>query len=812
MKRLISLFTILLFSSGVFAQDRYFMIDDFSKGMNSHVSEYSIKDNQSVLVQNLRVNDEYGNLSKRATRIRYADFGSNAITGLFRFYDTSADNKFTIVAEDTNLDYKTDSGSVTNLEGSFSSGERWNFTTYKDNLIGMNGSDSPIKWDGNVNTTADTDGARTAGALVAELGAPFAELNTGTDLDASSWYQYKIMYYDGTDTYYSTATSNPIQTGASVYNIYLTDIPLGPTGITARYIYRTVGQSAEADLATATYKLVDTISDNSTQVYADAIADASLTTVWSTAGKYNVTPPTGKYCEIHRQRLFIAGDSTYPSYLYWSDEYNPEYFSASDYEQIRPDDGDKITFIKNFLGILTIGKTNTIQKYYTDAAESSWYVSDPFSQIGCPAPYSVAVTPKGIFYYGRRGIYSFTGQTSVLISDAVTEQIKDINLVGIDDIVGYYYNNQYLFAYRASSTGASVNDRVLVYDLTRDAYVIDNIGVDSFAAFVYGDDFGILYSGESSTDGYVWAHGYSPSQLRIRFKSDLDDGTFDDTRSLGTETNAEFELAWDCTIDTWLTELQTKDANIDTIDEIETYIPTATIDRPDTDGTWTSPIYKISAKALDELKWNEGLNTYGTMTMQIKTCDDSACSGDSFGSTYTNPTGSDVSSETAEDWIQFIVNLGTSNINFSPTIYYDSGYLIKLIYSKVGSTEESDFVSKWDSGWKSFGSTAWKQLKRIRVFYTGEEGEVDIRYYNQDGNDNSFTINLATEPDNDSIDNLYHGSDIGDDKIYTHFVPINEDGTVPLGRNWRFTIENIDTDSFTIERIEVKYGLQPEVD
>lgn len=801
MKRFIAI--ILCLALALPAQGAVFVFDDFSKGLNSHISEYSLSPNQSAELRNLRVNYEYGNLAKRDPRIQYVDAGSSEITGLHRYY-VSDGSEYTIIANSTNIEY-TQGSSTTNLKTDLNDGLRTSFVTYNDNVIATNGTDQPIKWDGSTAAASDTDGARTSDNLMAEVGAPFAELDTGTDLDASSWYQYKVMFYDGTNTYYSTAVSNPIQTGSSVYNIALTDIPLGDSTITERYIYRTEGQSTKADLASANYKLVDTISDNSTTTYSDSTADGSLTTAWDESGKYDVTPPTGKYCLIHQQRLFIAGNSTYGSRVYWSDEFNPDFFSRLDYERIRPNDGDEITFIANLLNILVIGKNNTIQKLYTDtASESDWYPSNPFSYIGCIAPYSVATSPIGVIYYGRNGIYRFTGQRSQLISDAVTEQINDVSQIALDDVFGYYYDNKYYLAYRSTDSGASINNRVLIYDIIRDSYMLDTIEVNCMTAFSGSDDFGTLHSGDPSTDGIIWAHEFNPRNLSIMYKSDLDAGTFDDARTYGTEDNPYLEISWDCTIDTWLTELQSRDGSISTIDDIGTYLPNAIIDRPDTDGSWTSEIYRINAGSLDELNWNEDLNIYGDVTLQIKTCDDSACSGDSFGSTYTDSTGSDVSGETAEDWVQFKVNLSTSDINYTPLLFKGSGDVIKLTYTITGDTKENDFLSKWNSGWRNFTpSTNLKTLKRIKIYYQGTEGDLDFRYYNEEGDiDNTFTIDLSIAPDESSEDK-YMG--FGDSKVYTYFPPLNENGLNPTGQLWRFEVTNEDITQFTIDRIEVVY-------
>lgn len=796
-------------------EEQVYVINDFSRGQNSHISPYIIDERQGTELRNLRINDEYGSFSKRDTMLLALDGGSASINGLHRYYKSDATIK-TIFATGTGI-YYDNSATATALRTNLTDGEWWQFVTYQDNAIGWNGADNAIKWDGGTSSTANTDGHRTAGELCTDLGAPFAELDTGTNLDASSWYQYKVAFYDGTTYSYSDARSNPLLTGSSVYNIALTDIPIGPSGTTSRYIYRTVGNSSRANvIADTTFYLAGTLSDNSTLTFADSVTDNTLdddaAPTWTTVSAgTDATVPKFEYGTIHRQRLFGGNNSTNPSYLYWSDPYNPDYFDFStDYEPIRQDDGGEITFILELRGNLSIGKTTSIQHFYTDAAsDSNWYVSVPYSFVGCPAPYSADITPKGIFYYGYKGIYSYSGHTSSLISDAVTDNINDISTTAISEIVGKYFNNEYNFSYTSDDSGEAFNNRVLIYDIIRDAYVIDYKNINCFEPFDSGTDFGVLYSGSSGTDGNIYAHELSPSVLNVRYKSQLDDGTFDDTRSYGDENSPSLEIAWDCTIDGWLAELQTKDADIDTIDEIVTYLPNAIIDRPDTAGTWTSPAYDINPSAFDKLYWREDLGSYGDVTFQIRTDDNISMSSPSSWSTaVSDPTGSDVSGVTAERYVQLRANLSTTDINYTPTLSTEGSYLFRLFYNETGSTKESSFLSKFDSGWRDFNpKSAWKELKRIRIFYEGTSGTLNIRYYNQDDNDDNFDIDLSVDDDSEEYYDIIDNS-----KVYTHYVEANESGEYPVGRLWRFIVSENGTTPWKVKKIEVKYVSSEEID
>lgn len=818
MKKL--LLIILLFPLVVFAADDNegpYTWNDFSGGQNSHVGIYEVPKNQGAVAENVRVNSEYRSLDKRPSMPLVIDLGTGDVRGLYKYYKTDGTD-YLIGAVGTTLEWDN-SATATTIKAGLTEGARWTFITYQDIFIGMNGSDNPVKWDGESDATANTDGHRTADNLCADLGAPFAELATGTDLDSERWYQYKVAFYDDTNYQYCTSRSNAILTGAAVYNIALTDVPLGPTGTTERYIYRTSGNTSKANVeADTSFYLVDTISDNTTTTYSDGESDATIEgdaePIWDTvAAGTDYTPPVGKYCEMAEERIFVAGNSTYRSELYWSEAYKPDIFNPVDLEKIREDDGDSITFIKNFLGILRVGKTRTIQSFYTDASsDSSWYASNPRSEVGCPAPYSAVVTPLGIAYWNQ-GYWLFNGQISSLFSDPVTPEANDVNESAYGTIVALYADGQYMAAYESKTTGSGSNDRMLLFNFVRKAWVLDFKDIDSFCVLNGGSDSGAIYSGSSDGDGYVYAHKPNFPLLKIRYKSELDGGTFDDSRSIGTESDPELEIAWDCTIDGWLTELQTKDADIDTIDEIGTYLPDAIIDRPDTDGSWVSEVYDLNASNFLKLYWNELLGSSGDITFQLRAgTSDALCQAATWGTAVSDPSGSDVSGTTAARYVQVKCNLETTDIEYSPTIYSLGGYVFKLAYTENTTTEESAFSSTWDSGWHDMTKWSGKagdvtHLQFMRVYYTGDTGKIDIQYYNDEGDhDNTVTIDLTVNP-TDVIGDAYTG--VGDEKIFEYWFPVNGDGDDPVGQWWRFVISDNSINSWSVQRLEVTFD--PEV-
>lgn len=791
------------------SSDNFYELTDFSKLLHSQVSPFLIPENGALSARNLVANDTYGYLTKRNPMLSYGSAGSSAITGMHRFYKSDG-TKVLIAASSTLLQVGDDStGTFTTIRDQLSSGARWQFITYKDKAIMTDGIDRPQKYDGYTQTTADTDNSRTSGVLTTDLGAPFAQLNTGTTLEASKWYQYKIASYDGANYYYSSARSNPLLTGGTVHNISLSDIPLGPEGTTKRIIYRTLGASSRVNVeATSTFYKVAEISDNSTTTYDDAISDATISAdnapTWATVSAgVDATPPIAKYLTIHQARLFMANRSGSNSEVDWSETFKPDVFlaSLSSYDFIRPDDGDQITGIFSFRGSIVVGKTNTISKIFTDSIDpDNWRVSDPFSFVGCPAPWSYAISPEGIIYLSKDGIYAFNGDSSSLISDVVTKDLRDFLETNFDEASGVYYDNIYQLSYTSKISGSSTNNRVLVLDLTRNAYEIDEKSINTWAVFSSGTDFGTVYGG-SSTDGNIYATSASPSLFIARYKSDFSGGTVDSINVDGTDNDPFLELGWGITID---------DSSLAGM-TINGFSPsTAIIDRKKSPGYWYSPAIFFGANSFDKIYWNELLGAGGNITFAIRSAATSGgLSSASWSSEYTDPTGSDISGLTAHNYIQVRITFSVSDLTQTPRLYLLNNYVFKISYAREGGDSETSFLTFWDSGFRNFGVKGYqKRIKAVRVFYTGTQGTLTCRVKNLEGDiDTSFDIDLSKDPTPMDQGDPYWGT--SESKVYEWLPPANSsDDPSPVGEFFDFSVSENGIVPWSIQRVVFIYDVE----
>lgn len=816
-KIVLTILAVLSFIYPVYCQvseDQSFEYNDFSGLLQSMVNPYIMPSKGAVEARNLRANDRFATLAKREKMLQFGTLGSFPIKSLFRYYK-SDDTKYLIATGSTSIFVDSnDDGTFETLLDQVSTGKRWQFETYKDKLIMVNGTDRPKKYDGKTTTTANTDGARTASILAADLGAPFAELNTGANLDASSWYQYKIAFYDGSTYKWSDARSNPILTGSSVQDISLTDIPLGPAGTTQRVIYRTEGKATRTAVeATTSFYRVATIANNTATTYNDAITDAAILAdtapTWATASAgTEVTPPVFKFIVIHKEHLFGANIQGGRSDIYWSKAGLPDYFdSGTDFDEIRPDDGDQITSLKTLLGLLVVLKTNTVQKYLTDTTDTTlWRATDPFSFVGCPAPYTPQNTPLGIVYLARDGLYLFNGENSQMISDVVTPEIKDISPGNLTETVAVYNNNEYHLSYASSASGSGINDVVMVLDTVRNSYVLDDKNIDSFAVLGSGTDFGTIFGGSSDSDGKISVFSDAPDTLNFRYKSDLEEGTTDTATIFGTEDAPFIDIGWDTTLDTAAYSAVTINttSTIAGINWAE-----AIIDRPRKTGYWYSPITQIDADSLIKLYWNEDLGGTGDVTFAIRSgASAAAVASASWSSEFTNPNGSDISALTANTWVQMRATLTTSDITETPLLFQADSFVIRLSYNKQGSTGESSILTQWKSGFNNFGIPFHKKrIKAIEVHYTGTTGTLTVALANSEGDiSQSFDINLATLP-GDSTTDAYTGNSAN--RIYTWNPPLNSvTDPSPIGEFWQFTVSENGTEQWKIYRIKILYDTE----
>ncbi len=286
-----------------------------------------------------------------------------------------------------------------------------------------------------------------------------------------------------------------------------------------------------------------------------------------------------------------------------------------------------------------------------------------------------------------------------------------------------------------------------MFDVVRNSYTKDTENVNAWALYNSADDYGALYSGSSGTDGYILSHSTQPTSLIYRYQTDLNAGTYSYTGSsnaTGDPNDLILSLQssiWSADVSAWNSE------------------STSTWQVDSSPGTWISGISQINASSLSKLYWNQILQTSGTATIAIRTASTSGgIAGASWSSEFSNPSGSDISGVSANNFIQVRVTLGTSDYSTTPYLYIQDSYLIKLVYSQNGTAAETTIPSTWNTGWLdlipssyySYLSNYPKTVKEIDVYYDvapGATGTMNFTIQNLKGTySQQFSIDLSQAP------------------------------------------------------------------
>lgn len=217
--------------------------------------------------------------------------------------------------------------------------------------------------------------------------------------------------------------------------------------------------------------------------YNGTLWDPGATTPGATS---NASPPIATTGAWLRNYFFVAGNPTYPDWVYFSDNLSPKLFQVgSNVLKVNTGDGQKIVRLEPFkLNELIIYKADSI--WVLDISGSTpltdWTLQPITTSTGCIAPRSVISIGNDHWFLSSEpfAVRSLV-RTSFdkLLVDMVSQPIQDIfdqtgsvklNTTYASKACSVLYDNKYFIAF---PTGTStVNNYVAAYDFIAKAWVI----------------------------------------------------------------------------------------------------------------------------------------------------------------------------------------------------------------------------------------------------------------------------------------------------------------------------------------------------
>jgi hypothetical protein len=240
--------------------------------------------------------------------------------------------------------------------------------------------------------------------------------------------------------------------------------------------------------------------------------------------------PRGAYIEALAYRVWISGNCTFPSRLYFCsvlDETDWDSSTAFDdvadagdagYIDIEPNDGDRITGLAVLLDSLIIFKERSIYVLYNPSGNptSDWSLKRVSADVGCVSNKSIANVKNELFFLSRKGVHSFSGATTEItyafdqlkafsLSDKIKGTFEDISQNQWDKACAISYDDKYWLAVPGSGSG--YNNLILVYDFVVSAWTVyDGIYANYFTVYKESSE-DELYFGDSRDYGFIYKYG-----------------------------------------------------------------------------------------------------------------------------------------------------------------------------------------------------------------------------------------------------------------------------------------------------------------
>lgn len=496
-----------------FDPKKSFRIDKFDGGLNTKNNATNIPQNQSPSAQNV-VFDDYGSVGTRNgfSQVNTAPIGTATGDGLVSYVNQSGTAKL-VAACNGSLWYLSGTTFITipSSQSLFTAGVNMEMRTFRDKLFVSNGGKQPYKWNGTEFTRMGVS-APTATMTVA----------TGAAGSLSGTYNY-VMW--GVNSALAEGdygvTAGPITVASTRVNVGGIITAPASHGINTWKIGRnTAGVQG-------VYYLVTSIT-NGTTSFVDNAADSALVTLAPTDKGY---PRYFKYMVSAKGRLFGAGESGNPSYLWFSNLNQPEEFPSTNFIQVGNGDGMVISGLSIQDDMVVIAKSDTKGQTATwllsisdstgVSSVNNWYLKKMSAPYGAESHRSMVGFSNVLGFLNRQGFFAIGGNNLALSLSETDKSRFSVDSHSFDiepDVFAFktsllpnaaaiiYKNKMWLSVPGASnSTGL---DKIYQYDFVRASSERRDVGAwapftgHAIAQFAVHED--MLYGISSTANGLVY--------------------------------------------------------------------------------------------------------------------------------------------------------------------------------------------------------------------------------------------------------------------------------------------------------------------
>lgn len=444
------------------------------QGINNKASRKITGKNQVLELSNFDL-QTIGALSKRPGTTMLIGQTLTGRIGAFYEYDKLNGASYLIVSANTNA-YVRNGGAWNTIRAGQTDSGIYDFVTFVDYLFATNGSEI-WKYQGTAATNFTLPPGATGTGLIGIAGGslPVGVYN----------YFYGFLNDRG---YYGPAINFIGGTCVNAVSLLGISAPLN-YGISSTIIYRGLSGTVPAMIAEIAPSA--TSFDDIGYPLQERLATDAL---WMTAAPQSM--------ELWNNQLFLVGFSASPSLVRYSEVGEPESYLPDNSEEVRTNDGDKLTAAKAFGAQLVVCKTRSVHAFTGNDADNL-ELREISDQYGCISRRAIAVYDQKCWFLDQKGICEFNGSDTRIISTAVEETFAAMNLPVAKELAQMFHvKHRNEIWCNIPINGASHLNCVVVYDYDVDGWwTID--GIDASAMGIFSDDLGRPTTGFGDFSGAV---------------------------------------------------------------------------------------------------------------------------------------------------------------------------------------------------------------------------------------------------------------------------------------------------------------------
>lgn len=204
-----------------------------------------------------------------------------------------------------------------------------------------------------------------------------------------------------------------------------------------------------------------------TAIVASQDFDVTIYGSTSILNNYELLP---RFLEVYNNQLFMAGFSAAPSTFWWSDIGEPEGVQPNFSTEVRSNDSDRITGMKNYFGSLVITKQRSVH-LLSGTDPSNFLLQELSDQYGCLSNRCILPWNNVLWFLDSKGIMEYNGANLRCVSNKVEPIFNAMNIsAALDNAAAIHVKKFNELWFSIPANGSTINNMIVVYDYVADSW------------------------------------------------------------------------------------------------------------------------------------------------------------------------------------------------------------------------------------------------------------------------------------------------------------------------------------------------------